>query len=263
MPPGDTRAPVYMRMGLIFPGRQSAPKIYPVDSLSASLRVASLSASLTPVPRVASLTASLTLWQTTIIPRNEVIYNASVRQGTDAWVPFTIGVAAQFKPDELKPGIHSQSVLCAISDNTDRRRRPTGPQNRTTYLNTLAQNGILNQSLSPTDYFRTLSDYKFVISPEGNGIDCHRHYEALIAGCIPIVENHPGIAEKYRGCPVLFTDDYSEITEEYLAAKYAEMVVQTYDFSRLFLSSYDVSTQNEIRRNGNYWSRRIIGRDWY
>jgi len=253
MPPGDTRAPVNMRMGLIFPGRQSsAPKNYPSRQSAPTLyKVASL--------RV----ASLTLWQTTIIPRNEVIYNASVRQGTDAWVPFTIGVAAQFNPDELRPGIHSQSVLCAISDNTDRRRRPTPPQNRTTYLNTLAQNGILNQSLSPTDYFRTLSDYKFVISPEGNGIDCHRHYEALIAGCIPIVENHPGIAEKYSGCPVLFTDDYSEITEEYLAAKYAEMVDQTYDFSRLFLSSYDVSTQNEIRRNGNYWSRRIIGRNWY
>jgi hypothetical protein len=34
-----------------------------------------------------------------------------------------------------------------------------------------------------------LNDAKFVISPPGNGIDCHRTWEALIMGAIPIVMN--------------------------------------------------------------------------
>lgn len=38
------------------------------------------------------------------------------------------------------------------------------------------------------NYFNSLSTYKFVISPEG--IDCHRHYEALLARCVPIIEHN-------------------------------------------------------------------------
>jgi hypothetical protein len=36
-------------------------------------------------------------------------------------------------------------------------------------------------------YKRLLSKYAFVASPEGNGIDCHRTWEALYLGVIPIV----------------------------------------------------------------------------
>ena len=33
-----------------------------------------------------------------------------------------------------------------------------------------------------------LSSYKFALSPEGNGIDCHRTWECLYLGVIPIVK---------------------------------------------------------------------------
>jgi hypothetical protein len=102
-----------------------------------------------------------------------------------------------------------------------------------------------------------------VISPEGNGIDCQRTYEALLAGCIPIVERNPLIEEKYRGCPVLYTTDYSEITVEYLETEYAKMIDQTYDFSHLFLSFYDEATQARIKECGNFWMRKVSDKDWY
>jgi hypothetical protein len=102
-----------------------------------------------------------------------------------------------------------------------------------------------------------------VISPEGNGIDCHRHYEALIAGCIPIIEYHPAIQEKYKGCPVLYTKDYSEITEEYLLGKYAEIWGKKYDFSALFLSHYSLEMQMYIKRCGNYWTERLTNEPYY
>ena len=112
-------------------------------------------------------------------------------------------------------------------------------------------------------YFETLPNYKFVISPEGNGIDCHRHYEALMAGCIPIIEENELIKEKYKGCPILYTKDYSEITKEYLEEKYKIMIDTEYDFSCLLLSSYSEDIQKQIKENGNYWANRLTGKKWY
>ncbi len=108
-----------------------------------------------------------------------------------------------------------------------------------------------------------MPDYKFVISPEGNGIDCHRHYEALLAGSIPIIEHNPLTEEKYKGCPILYTTDYSEINEEYLLKKYDEMKDQVYDFSRLFLSYYTEEQQACIKVQGNYWMKRMTKNIWY
>ena len=102
-----------------------------------------------------------------------------------------------------------------------------------------------------------------MISPEGNGIDCHRHYESLMAGCIPIVEEHAGIREKYKGYPIVYTKDYSEITPDYLSSIYPSLLHQTWDFSQLILSTYDASVQKESCTNGNYWCQRLLQRNWY
>jgi hypothetical protein len=91
-------------------------------------------------------------------------------------------------------------------------------------METLQRSGIMNITLDHNDYFSILPSSKFVISPEGNGIDCHRHYEALLAGAIPVMEKNPLTEEKYKDLPVLWTTDYSEITREYLEQKYNEMI---------------------------------------
>jgi hypothetical protein len=193
---------------------------------------------------------SLTEWQRTAKRPRELIVQASSTNEDDAWMPFPIGMNYTYS-GTFSFGDHSQTVLCALNPYTDSRRRPSG-KNRLAILAQLAANGISNTQVS----FDTLPSYKFVISPEGNGIDCHRHYEALIAGCIPIVERNPLTEEKYRNCPVLWTDDYSEITPAYLDAVYEHMKGQVYDFSRLFLSYYPPNVQAEIKRCGNYWMTR-------
>ena len=55
-------------------------------------------------------------------------------------------------------------------------------------------------------------DYVFVISPHGGGYDCHRLWEALILGCIPIVKTSP-IDQLYDDLPVLIVKEWSDITE--------------------------------------------------
>jgi hypothetical protein len=214
--------------------------------------------------------SSLTLQEWNAIPktRDMVIYNASEHTAlNDDWVPFSIGIQWSYihfadAGDKLENGSHTELVLSAFRTHTDRRRRPHGI-NRDSIKQNLDINGIPTIELHENEYFRTLGNYKFVVSPEGNGIDCHRHYEALLAGCIPIIEAHDGICEKYRGAPILWTRDYSEITPAYLSEKYDEMKSAVYDFSKLVFSSYDDQTKEEIRNNGNYWSQRLAGKRWY
>jgi len=58
-------------------------------------------------------------------------------------------------------------------------------------------------------------EYAFVLSPCGNGIDCHRTWEALALGCIPIVKKSL-MDDIYDGLPVLIVDNWSDITKDLL-----------------------------------------------
>ena len=65
------------------------------------------------------------------------------------------------------------------------------------------------------DSWKKMIEYKYVISPLGNGLDCHRTWEAIILGCIPIVKKS-GLDPMYEGLPVLIVNDWSDITQELL-----------------------------------------------
>ncbi len=157
-------------------------------------------------------------------------------------------------------GGKEKTNLClnAVKVLTDTDRRGDKPINRNRIIRNLENNGFQNQDLTLKEYFDIIQKTKFVISPEGNGIDCHRHYEAWIAGAIPIIEKNPLMEKKYKGLPVLLTEDYSEITTEYLEKKYIEITKKTYDYSRLCLDYYPFPIQQKIVARTNYWLKRLI-----
>lgn len=211
-------------------------------------------------------TFTLSDWQQRIKDEREWIVQASEKAGGDKWQPFPIGFGYQFtaykhllaQSSTRRPHL----VVSAFDLYTDKNRRPKGI-NRQAIASTLRRNGISTQTLNPKQYFEFLLTHKFVVSPEGNGIDCHRHYEALMFGCIPIVERNAQIEEKYRGCPILYTTDYSEITPDYLERKYEEMMTVVYDFRVLMISNYPESVQQTIKDCGNYWMYKINKKNWY
>jgi len=66
---------------------------------------------------------------------------------------------------------------------------------------------------------RLLMEYgrhAFVISPHGRALDCYRTWEALLAGCIPVVKTSP-IDYLYRDLPVAVVADWNEITARNVA----------------------------------------------
>jgi hypothetical protein len=82
--------------------------------------------------------------------------------------------------------------------------------------------------------WRNQSQYAFVISPHGNGLDCHRTWEALSLGCIPIVKTSP-LDTLYTDLPVYIVNDWSDITEENLRKVLHDFSQRKFDLNRLTL----------------------------
>ena len=65
------------------------------------------------------------------------------------------------------------------------------------------------------DLWRKMGEYAFVFSPHGNGLDCHRTWEALSLGHIVIAPSS-SLDSLYTGLPVVCVDRFDDITDEKL-----------------------------------------------
>ncbi len=83
-------------------------------------------------------------------------------------------------------------------------------------------------------YLDALLTHRFVLSPPGNGIDTHRMWEALYAGAIPIVLRSPAM-RAFSMLPILFVDDYSEVTPDRLRTEEERIRRASWDLDALFL----------------------------
>lgn len=98
-------------------------------------------------------------------------------------------------------------------------------------------------------YFEYLTDMqlgKFVISPPGNGRDCHRHWEALLMGAIPVVKHSP-LDVLFEGLPVIFVNEWSEVTQEFLMQEYHKLQGRTFQVKKLYVE-YWINHIRETQR---------------
>lgn len=65
--------------------------------------------------------------------------------------------------------------------------------------------------------WRRYGQAAFEASPHGNGLDCHRTWEALLLKTIPIVKTST-LDPLYEGLPVAIVDDWNEVSPERLRA---------------------------------------------
>lgn len=63
--------------------------------------------------------------------------------------------------------------------------------------------------LSVPEYFADLGRSKFVVCPEGTGIDTHRVYESLFCGATPVVLHSP-LDRLYERLPVCIVNDWRD-----------------------------------------------------
>ena len=77
------------------------------------------------------------------------------------------------------------------------------------------------RKLSRSQLWREKTRYAFVVSPRGHGMDCHRTWESLLLGSIPIVKRSP-LDSLYDGLPVVIVNEWNEITAQSLNEWHAE-----------------------------------------
>jgi len=78
------------------------------------------------------------------------------------------------------------------------------------------------------------SKYAFVVSPHGNGLDCHRTWEAFTLGCIVIVKTS-GLDPLYHDLPVLIVQEWSDITNELLINTVENYKNKKFNYNKLKL----------------------------
>lgn len=86
---------------------------------------------------------------------------------------------------------------------------------RKTALDIIPSDLIHNQlnRISREDTWHNTTKYACVLSPPGNGYDCHRTWETLVLGSIPIVLSTP-IDHVFSDLPVWIVKSWKEVTHE-------------------------------------------------
>lgn len=57
--------------------------------------------------------------------------------------------------------------------------------------------------------FKLYAKHRFIVSPHGGGLDCHRTWEALLLGSIPVVKTS-SLDALYKDLPVVVVNDWNE-----------------------------------------------------
>jgi len=103
------------------------------------------------------------------------------------------------------------------------------------------QNYVYSAPKKPfKEYLKDLRSSKFCISPQGRGVDCHRIWESIFVGTIPIVKNCNNVSF-YKDMPILIIEDWRDVNQSFLEEKYDQII----------------SNPNKSKLYMDYWLREI------
>jgi len=96
--------------------------------------------------------------------------------------------------------------------------------------------------LSFDSYLDNLYNHKFMICPEGNGIDVHQPWESLYVNTIPIQKKNTNNSN-WRELPICWLDDWSQMEDEsFLNSEYERISNGNFNKEKMYFS---------------YWSEKI------
>lgn len=88
----------------------------------------------------------------------------------------------------------------------------------------------------------------FVISPEGAGIDCHRTWEAILLGCIPVMKKNR-FSKLLNRLPVVLLDDWAEFNPTHMIQQVNRLQTDKFNFTTLFLKHWEEKIYGKVRFN--------------
>jgi hypothetical protein len=152
--------------------------------------------------------------------------------GLENWSYMRNGVPRDFK--RTRKRAKTIDLLVSFNDHTNPAERKAA---RSVAMQ-LAGVYVAGSSTSPKEYRDLVAASKYVLSPPGNGADCHRTWEAIYLGAIPIVKSEywPFTG---MGLPVLEIPNWEDLTT--IPAVYNFNRAWTPDeLNRIFLKGYEI-----------------------
>ena len=144
--------------------------------------------------------------------------------------------------DDLKPPEYaSRTIYICVNF-----RLRTNYSERLSVLKTISRSGLAKffWFKTPKEIHTIYRKSLFVISPPGNGFDCHRTWEALYLGAVPIVLKSKIDTNLIKDLPIWVVDNYSEVHE------YSKT-----DLKDLYIKLWNNANLEKIRTP--YWLRLI------
>ena len=112
-------------------------------------------------------------------------------------------------------------------------------------LETISKNPdvFVETGISFEQYVQRLQASRFVISPPGNAIEAHRHWESMYMGAVPVMLSQDKL-ECLNGLPILEIDAWESLPRLNLTSIWEDITRSSWHIERLYMS---------------YWKRRIEG----
>lgn len=105
----------------------------------------------------------------------------------------------------------------------------------------LSENHSTINNKSYEHYVSSIVDHEMIVCPRGNGIDCHRIWEVLYLGRIPIVKKETAI-NSFTDLPIIFLDGWEQLSD-------LSLIEQKYNL---------VKNNSLERAYFSYWKNRIL-----
>ena len=128
----------------------------------------------------------------------------------------------------------------------------TNKKVRTKVLTTLKKLEFADEFVGTSKAYRkVLNQYMFVASPEGNGIDCHRTWEALYLRVIPIVVTKK-FHKQFKNLPILILnkwDDLNQLDTSKLFRIYIKQIKKIHTCKYIWFDYWKKKITNEFKLN--------------
>ena len=95
------------------------------------------------------------------------------------------------------------------------------------------------------EYLDNIYNHRFVVCPEGNGMDTHRTWECLYMGSVPIEKRNTN-NRFYTDLPICFIDDWRQVTIDFLVEEDERIKESVWNMDKLRFQYW----KNKITNNG-------------
>ena len=198
-------------------------------------------------------------------------WNKSYNHPKLSTIPIGLNLYRQLKPlvsylEEAKRSNKDKWLLlnCNLNTNSSRNELLELAKNKwTQFVDIIGYQGYADyirkitythgsyvEPVTKKETYQMYDNYKFILSPIGGGIDCHRTWEALYVGSIPIVQK-TSISELYEDLPILVIDNWEDITLDLLEKSWIQIEQKKklgiYNMEKIKLNYWKKIIENKLQ----------------